>query len=441
MRMNIGLSPVDLRLQECAISLIVTRYLITLMEVRQKGTRRKQFTDEFPIDSRGKGLVIDPNEGTDEPGMSDPEDEVTEDFSCAFCLVQCASFKETNEQQAVNVFIKTDIWRPEIVAEELDPRGVTFCLCSKARKRRRSKNISQNSAHVHPHVLEPDSAEVPRESILGELKEKDAATHSFAMPTTASPMDSVNDGQPSKGREKTLKDFLKENDLQKGPENTYVSVSECIEHVISSPTITSQSSECNQSVFGSNLSPPAMLQFAKTRKLSAERTDPRKYVFLLILIKLELFSLATNFIFSSRMLLQKRQFFHSHRAQPMAMEQVFSERDSEDEVDDDIADFEDRRMLDDFVDVSKDEKQIMHLWNSFVRKQRVLADGHIPWACEAFSKLHGCDLGRAPALLRCWRLFMIKLWNHCLLDAQTIDNCNKILEKIQNESSEDNRQS
>lgn len=28
------------------------------------------------------------------------------------------------------------------------------------------------------------------------------------------------------------------------------------------------------------------------------------------------------------------------------------------------------QMLDDFVDVTKDEKQIMHLWNSFVRKQR-----------------------------------------------------------------------
>jgi hypothetical protein len=27
-------------------------------------------------------------------------------------------------------------------------------------------------------------------------------------------------------------------------------------------------------------------------------------------------------------------------------------------------------MLDDFVDVTKDEKQIMHMWNSFVRKQR-----------------------------------------------------------------------
>jgi hypothetical protein len=27
-------------------------------------------------------------------------------------------------------------------------------------------------------------------------------------------------------------------------------------------------------------------------------------------------------------------------------------------------------MLDDFVDVSNDEKDVMHLWNSFVRKQR-----------------------------------------------------------------------
>lgn len=27
-------------------------------------------------------------------------------------------------------------------------------------------------------------------------------------------------------------------------------------------------------------------------------------------------------------------------------------------------------MLDDFVDVTKDEKHLMHLWNSFVRKQR-----------------------------------------------------------------------
>ncbi|KAJ8426414.1 hypothetical protein Cgig2_023530 [Carnegiea gigantea] len=156
--------------------------------------------------------------------------------------------------------------------------------------------------------------------------------------------------------------------------------------------------------------------------------------------------------------LEKRQFFHSHRAQPMASEQVLSDHDSEDEVDDDVADLEDRRvyhnhhteflddklqMLDDFVDVTKDEKQMMHLWNSFVRKQRsvlsvlcanfsmVLADGHIPWACEAFSRLHGHSLVQAPTLMWCWRLFMIKLWNHGLLDARTMNNCNLILEQCQ----------
>lgn len=33
-----------------------------------------------------------------------------------------------------------------------------------------------------------------------------------------------------------------------------------------------------QSASGSTLAPPALLQFAKSRKLSVERSDPRKYV-------------------------------------------------------------------------------------------------------------------------------------------------------------------
>ena len=36
---------------------------------------------------------------------------------------------------------------------------------------------------------------------------------------------------------------------------------------------------CVQSTSGNNLAPPALLQFAKTRKLSVERSDPRKCVF------------------------------------------------------------------------------------------------------------------------------------------------------------------
>ncbi|CAL5322903.1 unnamed protein product [Camellia sinensis] len=313
--------------------------------------------------------------------------EVTEDFSCPFCLVKCASFKGlryhlpsshdlfnfefwvTEDYQAVNVSVKTDIWRPEIVADGVNPKQQTFFFCSKPLRRRKPKNLVQNAKHVHPLVLDSDFP-----AALNELLDK-------------------TDG-----------------------------LAECVERDTSSPNATGVSTatahsyadpECVQSVPGSNLAPPAMLQFAKTRKLSVERSDPR-----------------------NRFLLQKRQFFHSHRAQPMELEQVLSDRDSEDEVDDDVADFEDRRMLDDFVDVTKDEKQMMHLWNSFVRKQRVLADGHIAWACEAFSKLHGQDLIQAPALLWCWRLFMIKLWNHGVLDARTLNNCNIILERCQSQDAD-----
>ncbi|CAK7356302.1 unnamed protein product [Dovyalis caffra] len=210
------------------------------------------------------------------------------------------------------------------------------------------------------------------------------------------------------------------HNLRHGAENyvsEFPSATELMERVASSFSIPgvsiaqAQSSvdpECVKSQSGSEPSLPAAHHPAKARKLTVER----------------------------RALLQKRQFYHSHRVQPMALEQVMSDRDSEDEVDDDIADFEDRRMLDDFVDVSKDEKQLMHLWNSFVRKQRVLADGHVPWACEAFSKLHGQELVISPALFWCWRLFMIKLWNHGLLDASTMNNCNMILERCRDEGSD-----
>ncbi|XP_022730755.1 polycomb group protein EMBRYONIC FLOWER 2-like isoform X3 [Durio zibethinus] len=348
--------------------------------------------------------------------------EVTENFSCPFCLVKCASFKGlrhhlpashdlfnfefwvTEEYQAVNVSVKTDMWRSEIVADGIDPRQQTFFFCSKQLRRRQLKSLVQNARHVHPVFL---------------------------------------DSNPLAGGCERLDKAHGGNILQ----NARIGAVECAQHLPSSFNVAGASgaagqshsdSERFQSVSGNNLAPPALLQFAKTRKISMERSDPR-----------------------NRTLLQKRQFFHSHRAQlavcgrhmkwsegcgsgfpyeiccvPMAIDQVMSDRDSEDEVDDDVADFEDRRMLDDFVDVTKDEKQIMHLWNSFVRKQRVLADGHIPWACEAFSKLHGRDLVKAPALIWCWRLFMIKLWNHGLLDARTMNNCNIILEQFRKPDSE-----
>lgn len=375
--------------------------------------------------------------------------EVTEDFSCPFCLVQCASFKGlryhlctchdlfnfefwvTEEYQAVNVSVRTDISRYEALLDGVDPRLQTFFFCSKWRRRRRLKTLSQNVNHFHPHVLELDSPEEAMEGSEDGLQkglDVSSSCMPLSLPDVAEIPNGFSDGSSYKIDENLQKTLYGEAQLlcsrhkseSYGSENHHAV--ECTELRTFSPeTATfcvataqaSTSNDCTHLLPGSNLLPSTMLQFAKTRRLSVERGDPR-----------------------SRALLTKRQFFHSHRAQPMALEQVFSDPDSEDEVDDDIADFEDRRMLDDFVDVTKDEKHIMHLWNSFVRKQRVLADGHIPWACEAFTQLHGQNFVQAPALLWCWRLFMIKLWNHSLLDSRSMNNCNIILEKYQKENSD-----
>ncbi|KHN30256.1 Polycomb group protein EMBRYONIC FLOWER 2 [Glycine soja] len=293
--------------------------------------------------------------------------EVTKDFTCPFCLVKCACFKGlrchlssshdlfnfefwvSDECHAVNVSVKNDISRSEIVSDDVDPRVQTFFFCGKPLKRSTSKDQSSKNA-------------VGLES---------------SFPAGETDMLEKDDG-------------ISATIIRSHPDRDSV------------PSM----SDCDQ----------AVLQFAKTRKLSIERPDPRNST-----------------------LLRKRQFFHSHKAQPMAIEQVVSDKDSEDEVDDDVADFEDRRMLENFVDVSKDEKSLMHMWNSFVRKHRVIADGHISWACEAFSKLHAPEFVQSPSLAGCWRIFMVKLYNHGLLDARTMNDCNIILEQYQRQNSDPKR--
>ncbi|KAI3800061.1 hypothetical protein L1987_35368 [Smallanthus sonchifolius] len=160
------------------------------------------------------------------------------------------------------------------------------------------------------------------------------------------------------------------------------------------------------SIPGSSSAPTTLRRLARSRKLSNEGYNAR-----------------------NQSPLQMRRFFHARTAQPMALEQVYAEEDSEDEVDDDVADLEDRRKLDEFVDVSQHNKRMMHLWNSFKRKQRVLADAHMPWACEAFSTHHREDLVHSPQLFWYWKLFMVKLWNDGLIDAKTMDNCHSILNR------------
>ncbi|KAL8192818.1 hypothetical protein R6Q57_027266 [Mikania cordata] len=309
--------------------------------------------------------------------------EVTEDYSCPFCLLKCASYKGLRshllashdlfnyefwvdeDYQVVIVSAKTAASTSEIFGKMVDPREQSFYFCHKPLKSRKSERLNQNANQVGQLAFDSN---MPAD--LGYFRGVSERMDCELYSPSAAGVSSVA-GLTSSGLEFT-----------------------------------------SQSVHGSrSIAPTTLLQFAKTRKLSIERSDPR-----------------------NQALLQIRRFFHSHRAQPMAPDYVFGEEDSEDEVDDDVADLEDRRMLDDFVDVTQNEKRMMHLWNSFIRKQRVLADAHIPWACEAFSTLHVEDLIQTSELLWCWSLFMVKLWNHGLLDAKTMNRCHLIVDNFRDQN-------
>ncbi|PUZ46174.1 hypothetical protein GQ55_7G029200 [Panicum hallii var. hallii] len=318
------------------------------------------------------------------------ETEVTEDFCCSFCLVKCGSFMGlkyhlislhdqfnfefwiSQKEQGVNVSLKRNTWTNEDFPAGVDPRQRTFSYFSKYKKRPRL--VVANEAIVPSKVAE---AIVP--SKVAEVIIPLEVTEGTVLPKATETI------VPPKATEI----------IRHG-------------HLLGT-SVSDTSVDPAYSLHGGHLSAPRVLQFGKTRKLSVNQINPR-----------------------NQQLLQKRQFFHSHTGQPMAFEEVLSDRDSEDEVDDDVADFEDRRMLDDFINVTKDEKCIMHMWNSFVSRQRVIADSHMPWACKAFSQLHGQLLARNPSLLQCWRFFMIKLWNHNLLDGRAMNSCNMIIDDVKN---------
>ncbi|XP_047053896.1 polycomb group protein EMF2B-like isoform X2 [Lolium rigidum] len=348
------------------------------------------------------------------------QSEVTEDFSCSICLVKCGSFKGLEyhlisshelfhfefavceNHQTVNVRLKIDdTRRAELVSragEEDERIKKIFFYRSRVKKRcRRLETTVEKTKHVHTHIME-----------LGSPGKTVPADNDNVEPRSPENMGHVHAHTLEAGSSK---------DAYKGSGVDYVPNENGTFHILLALgigiSVPQSSIDSHPALHGSNHSTPGVLEFGKSRKLSVDRTHPR-----------------------NRLLLQKREFFHSQKAQRMELEEVLADHDSEDEIDDDIADFEDMTLLDGFSDVTKDEKQIMHMWNSFVRKQRVLADAHIPWACEAFSQHHGQELVHNPALRWSWRFVMIKLWNHSLLDARTMDTCNKFLDDLESKSSD-----
>ncbi|XP_058101606.1 uncharacterized protein LOC131245871 [Magnolia sinica] len=205
----------------------------------------------------------------------------------------------TEEYEAVNVSVKTDIGRSESVADGVDPRLQTFSFYSKPCRYRTLKKLVQNAKHVHPHARNSASPEVSREASHEGHLEKDAGTNSYCKPITTSSKDAEpsnrlflqrfeKDGGSNKDKEhKILKAFFIENHLERHKAKCCGLgwAAEVTEAIASSSNVTgfcstaaqaSASNECVQPISTNYLAPSSMLQFVKTRKLSANRADPRK---------------------------------------------------------------------------------------------------------------------------------------------------------------------
>ncbi|RAL49789.1 hypothetical protein DM860_002080 [Cuscuta australis] len=315
--------------------------------------------------------------------------EVTEDFSCPFCLMKCANFKGlkchlsashdllkfeclvTEEHQYINVYLNFKTWSPEIVGHGVNIRKQPFFFCSKSLRRRRLRNVVQNAKQIRTHVLDLNM-------------HKEVTEHKC----------NANDG----------------TDKRADPDYVQTEPGSC------PPTkgLQHNNAFCGQDSYDAPdfVQPESVLQTPPSVELQHANTGKVASV---------------NHDSNNLKLLQEGKFFHSRTAQPMTLEEVLSDYDSEDDTDYDIEDIEDQRMFSEFTDVSKDAKHMMLLWNSFVRRNRVRFGCHIKWACEAFTKLHIRLFIQAPMVLWWWRLFTIKLWNHGLLDAKTINTCNVII--------------
>ncbi|XP_023639523.1 polycomb group protein FERTILIZATION-INDEPENDENT SEED 2 isoform X2 [Capsella rubella] len=125
--------------------------------------------------------------------------------------------------------------------------------------------------------------------------------------------------------------------------------------------------------------------------------------------------------------LKSRQFYHSRTLQPMTFEEVISNEDSENETDDDALDLHERLRIERIPKLGKEQKRYMYLWNILIRKQTVVADGHVPWACEEFTKLHKEEMKSSSIFDWWWRRFRIHLWSQGLICAKTFNNCTTII--------------
>ncbi|RLN49986.1 hypothetical protein BBJ29_002780 [Phytophthora kernoviae] len=126
--------------------------------------------------------------------------------------------------------------------------------------------------------------------------------------------------------------------------------------------------------------------------------------------------------------LLQRQYFHS-RTGAVVLDHE-KDYDSDDDVDETWITKQSERLLDEFEDVSLEEKEFMKKWNRHVKEFKILADFMVASSCRMFARKHGkwlLDHGLRHNFL----LHLLNLWDNSLLNSRAIIDCMLIVDQTQ----------
>ena len=120
-----------------------------------------------------------------------------------------------------------------------------------------------------------------------------------------------------------------------------------------------------------------------------------------------------------------RRYYHSKTCQPMQYPMLQS--DSDDDVDEEWILEQGEKLLDEFEDVSKEEKMFMKMWNRFIFYNKIRADFEVHQRCIDFAKAKGEEIVKKN-LRENFLLHLINMWDFALVRSNTMVECMLIVD-------------